>query len=212
MSDARIKKNVVERHLMEKVGMIPSTVMSVAKKVSAFLNKHNVPHAVAGGMAVSVHGHLRMTKDVDILVPSSAMNVIKQLGKTSPVSGFLNGVSVKIDGIDVDFLFPGHGLSASDIGSSNEYAGLPIIAVEPLVLMKLGAGRMQDMTDIGHLLKLGKVPIANVVKRLSSKEDREDFEQLIEMAKLEKAGDTKAARRLFLGMRRFAAGRQVSSV
>ena len=118
----------------------------------------------------------------------------------------MSGVSVKVDSVDVDFLFLGHGLTGSDISSSKKYAGLPIVAVEPLVLMKLGAGRMQDLADVGQLLKLGKVPIQAVEKRLSG-EDREDFKSIIEIAKAEKAGDTKTARRLFLGMRRFAAAR-----
>lgn len=38
MSDERIKKNVVERYVMEKVGMIPGPVMNVAKKVSTFFS------------------------------------------------------------------------------------------------------------------------------------------------------------------------------
>jgi hypothetical protein len=204
MSDERIKKNVVERHLLLKVGMIPGNVMAVAKKVSAFLDTHKVPHAIAGGMAVSVHGHPRMTKDVDILVSSSALKTIKLLGKTSAISGFLSGVSVKVDGIDVDFLFLGKGLTGSDISSSGSYAGLPIVGVEPLVLMKFGAERTQDTADIVQLLKLDKVPIANVEKRLSN-EDRKEFKSIVEIAKAEKAGDTKTARRLFLAMRRFVA-------
>lgn len=86
-SEKSMAKNVVERHMLVKVGMIPGNVLAVAKKVSAFLDEHKVPHAVAGGMAVSIHGHPRMTKDVDILVASSALTTIKLLGKTSAISG-----------------------------------------------------------------------------------------------------------------------------
>jgi uncharacterized membrane protein len=75
------------------------------------------------------------------------------------------------------------------------------VGVEALVLMKLGAGRTQDTADIVHLLKAGKVPIAGVEKRLSE-ENREDFKQVVEMAKLEKAGKTKQARRIFFTLRR----------
>ncbi|MGA3123391.1 MAG: hypothetical protein ABSF69_21690 [Polyangiaceae bacterium] len=181
--------------------MISGPVVAVAKKVSAFLDEHKVPHAIAGGMAVSVHGHPRMTADVDILVPSSALKSIQQLGKTTPVSGFLSGVSVSVDGIDVAFLFLGEGLDSDDIRSPDHFAGLPVVRVEALVLMKLGAGRAQDTADIVHLLKAGKVPIAGVEKRLSE-EEREHFKQVIEMARLEKAGKTKEARRIFFALRR----------
>jgi hypothetical protein len=37
MSDDTIKRKVADRHFLEKVAMIPATVLSVAKKVSAFL-------------------------------------------------------------------------------------------------------------------------------------------------------------------------------
>ena len=195
-----VGQRVVQRHLLEKVGMIPGAVMSVAKKVSVFLDEHEVPHAIAGGMAVSVHGHPRMTKDVDILVPSSAASVIKQLGKSSRISGFLSGVSVKVDGVDVDFLFLGHGLGSKDITSAGEYGGLPIVGIESLIVMKLGAGRAQDTADIVALVNAGKVPVTAVSKRLSD-EDQDEFKQVVEMAKLEKAGQTKKARRVFYSLR-----------
>ncbi|MGH7271382.1 MAG: hypothetical protein ACREJ3_13215 [Polyangiaceae bacterium] len=200
MTGEHLKKTVTKRRLMEKVGMIPGPVMSVAKKVSTFLDEHTVPHAIAGGMAVSVHGHPRMTKDVYILVPASAVKTIKQLGKTSPISGFLSGVSVTVDGVDVDFLFLGEGLGENDINSAGQYAGLPVVGIEPLILMKLGAGRTQDTADIVALVNMGKVPIAAVSKRLSG-EDRKEFQQVVEMAKLERAGQTKKARRLFYALR-----------
>ena len=197
-----IVKRVVDSHFLEKVAMIPLAVMSVVKKVSAFLEKHHVPYAIAGGMAVSMHGHPRMTKDVDILVSSSALKVIKKLGKTSPISGHLSGVSVVVDGIDVNFVFLGKGLRPDDISSADHFAGLPVVGVEPFVLMKLGAGRAQDTADIVQLLKLGKVPVGDVTKRLTNVNDRDDFQQVVEMAELEKAGDNKKARRVFLGMKR----------
>ena len=181
--------------------MIPTAVMNVAKKVSAFLDEQKVPHALAGGMAVSAHGHPRMTKDVDILVPSSALAAIQQLGKTKPISGFLSGVSVSVDGMDVKFLFLGKGLGEADLRSGGLFAGLPVVGVEPLVLMKLGAGRTQDTADIVALLKLGMVPVAKVEKRLS-KADKEEFQQVVAIAEAEKAGDTKKARRILLGRKR----------
>jgi len=66
MKDDSIKKRIADRHYLERVAMISGPVMGIAKKVSAFLDEHKVPHATAGGMAVSVHGHPRMTADVDI--------------------------------------------------------------------------------------------------------------------------------------------------
>lgn len=188
-------------HDVEMAAMIPAAVMNVAKKVSAFLGEHQVPHAVAGGMALSAHGHARMTMTVDVLVSSSAVTTIALLGKTSPISGFLSGVSVGVDGINVCFLLLGRGLRSNDFDSGLRLAALPVVSIEVLILMKLGADRMQDIADVVQLLKLGNVPVAKVRERLSESVGRH-FEHAIEIAEAETAGDVKKARRLFLDRRR----------
>lgn len=192
------KVKIAERYLLKKTA-IDAKVIDVAKTVSAFLDANKVKHAIAGGMAVALHGYPRMTRDVDIVVPASARSVIERLGKTTPISGHLSGISVKVSGIAVDFLFVGGGLRAGDIAAPRVFADLPIIGIEPLVVMKIETGRVQDHADVVELVKAGKVPLAGVRKRLSP-QDREDFDSLVEIAKLEKKGDTRKARRMLLAM------------
>ena len=78
------RNDVAGEHDVEREAMIPTTVMNAAKKVSAFLDEHGVPHAVAGGMALSAHGHARVTMNVDILVPSSAVMTIELWARPPP--------------------------------------------------------------------------------------------------------------------------------
>ena len=44
------------------------TVLDTARTVSRLLRDHNLSGAVIGGIAVVLHGHLRTTRDVDVLV------------------------------------------------------------------------------------------------------------------------------------------------
>jgi hypothetical protein len=43
------------------------------------LNAHRVRHLVAGGVAANLHGSVRATKDVDVLVPVDRANMERLL-------------------------------------------------------------------------------------------------------------------------------------
>lgn len=186
-------KVVAERFIWEKVAMAPRAVLRVAKKVSRLLDEQGVPHALAGGLAVGFHGFNRMTRDADFVIPKSARKAVESLGPTTPVAGHLSGLSVKVDGVDVDFLFVGKTVRQGDLSSAAHYAGLPVIGVDPLVAMKMGAGRSKDTLDVIELLKLGAVSVETVSARLSG-EDLEQFKSLVTIAALEKRQPKKARR------------------
>lgn len=44
-------------------------------KVCRLLNRHRVRYVLAGGVAANLHGSVRATKDVDILVPKDVANM-----------------------------------------------------------------------------------------------------------------------------------------
>jgi len=52
--------------------VVSPTILQRASDVSAELRKLGVRHALIGGLAVGVHGHVRATKDVDFLVGGEA--------------------------------------------------------------------------------------------------------------------------------------------
>jgi len=193
---------VAERFVWEKTAMAPRVVLRTAKKVSKTLAQHNVPHALAGGLALGFHGYNRMTRDVDFVIPKSATKLVEQeFGKTTPISGHLSGFSVDIDGVPVDFLFVAKTVQQGDIASPESHAGLPVLGVDPLVAMKMGAGRIKDTLDVVELLKLGKVSVEEVTKRLSRrKDDLEQFLGLVTIAGLEQKGRPKESRRRLVGM------------
>lgn len=190
---------IAERFAWEKSAMIPTTVRRVARKVSALLKGQNIPHAIAGGMAVSLHGYDRMTRDIDIVVPKETKEFIESLGDAKPLYGKVEGLTVKVDKVDVDFIFLGQGLRSEDIASPDHLVGFPVIKIEPLIVMKMEAGRSQDSADIVALIKRGKVPIDETLKRLPD-QDHDDFKGFIALADIEKKGDSKKARRMFLAL------------
>lgn len=48
-------------------------------RVCRLLNRNRVRYLVAGGVAANLHGSVRATKDVDVLVPRDARNMAKLL-------------------------------------------------------------------------------------------------------------------------------------
>lgn len=47
------------------------------------LNRHHVRYVIAGGVAANLHGSVRATKDVDVLVPRDHKNMTRLLAALS---------------------------------------------------------------------------------------------------------------------------------
>ena len=56
----------------------PGTANRVLR-VCRLLNRHRVRYLVAGGVAANLHGSVRATKDVDVLVPPDVANMARLL-------------------------------------------------------------------------------------------------------------------------------------
>jgi hypothetical protein len=190
---------LISMSVRQRRAMVPRAVLRAARKVSRFLDEQQVRHALAGGLAVGFHGFNRMTENVDFIIPKRARKVIEQFGPTTRVSGHLSGLSVKVDGVDMRFLFVGRPLHRGDLSCLTWHAGLPVLRLAPLVAMKVGTGLSTDTLDIVELLKLGKVSVEDASTRLSGK-DLEQFQRLVAIADLEKRGEPKKARRILVAM------------
>src|SRR5438128_1099837 len=71
-----------------------SAVHKTLEKIAHRLDELHVPYAVAGGMALFVHGYRRFTEDVAILVTREGLqeihHALKGLGYVAPFSGSRN--------------------------------------------------------------------------------------------------------------------------
>lgn len=59
-------------------------ILQTAREVSHFLREAEIPAVVIGGVAVVLHGYVRTTDDVDILVPPP----LKKAAEISAAHGF----------------------------------------------------------------------------------------------------------------------------
>ena len=152
-----------------------SPVHLAAEEIAARLEEAGIDYAIAGALSLGVHGFVRATEDVDLIVTRDGLEQFKArwLGR-----GYLNlragGKSIRdtVHNVKIDFLiagdFPGDGKSkpvaipepgpASVAGEKYRVISLPT-----LIELKLASGmtaphRMQDLTDVLRLVHLNQLP------------------------------------------------------
>jgi hypothetical protein len=166
----------------------------------AVTNLNNIikqaPFVIVGGVATRLYMPERMTLDLDILVRAEdAQLVYEDLEKANgqkigdlSISGAQWQLS---DGTSLDVLeFEGDWVVEA-INSPN-YApdGLPVIDLPYLVLMKLIAGRSQDIADISRMLGVSEDLQLQRVKKVINQylpNAMEDLENLAVLGKLEQS-------------------------
>jgi len=150
-------------------------------EVAAALEKAKVPFAIAGGYAVALHGAVRGTVDVDLILRLSrphflaAEAALKTLGLTSrlPVSGaevfdFREEYIKKRNLIAWSFTDAKDPSRIVDIIITHDLAKmkvkriaaggrtLPVVGLPDLIAMKRACGRPQDLEDVRALRELEK--------------------------------------------------------
>lgn len=146
------------------------------ERACAALDAAGIPHAVVGGNAVAVwvgmidQGAVRNTRDVDLLLRrddlARATEALTQAGFV-PVETF--GVTVFLDGPDarpsesIHVVFAGEKvhrdylLPAPDVDEAQRPTSFSVLALEPLVKMKLTSFRLRDRVHILDLIQVGLV-------------------------------------------------------
>jgi hypothetical protein len=145
------------------------------------LQRHRVEYLTIGGVAVNVHGHVRNTRDVDILIEWTAENMRRLAAALRELEAKLFGVDADLLGVDpldpADLLAGGNftlrtasgGLDLFDpdeIPGGRPYdemrpraveaivEGIRIRAVgfDDLIRLKRESGRDRDLEDVATLL------------------------------------------------------------
>ena len=149
------------------------------EKICKQLAKRKIKYAVVGGYAVALHGAVRGTMDVDLVVKHSLKSfenieaALKEIGLESrlPVSAkevfqFREEYIQNRNLIAWSFVNPQNPIEVVDIiithdldqmKTINKKAGkltIPILAIEDLIVMKQATGREQDKADVAALEKL----------------------------------------------------------
>lgn len=140
-------------------------------RVEAFLTERHWRFAVAGGVALAVYGNPRLTLDLDIVTEGGAQEALVAWMESSGYStlhrssGFSNHRHPSPDRGRVDFIYVRDETAAKLFAEVVVAPGpadrpVPVPRKEHLIAMKVQAMKndptrtLQDMSDIGYLLKL----------------------------------------------------------
>lgn len=154
--------------------------MLIFRLAEAF-QEAKVPFAVVGGYAVALHGAVRGTVDVDVILRLAkrdflaAEAALRKLGfeprlpvSAAQVFDFREEYIKNKNLVAWSFVHPKDGSQVVDIVITHDLAklrtkkigfggkSLPILDVEDLIAMKKACGRLQDLEDVRALEELRK--------------------------------------------------------
>jgi predicted nucleotidyltransferase len=139
-------------------------------RVCGVLNGAGVRYVLIGGAAANLHGVVRATKDIDVLIEATVDNAARALEALA--RGLTFGIAAELDAREVarapftivgdtprvDLLtvawsvrYPEAADSARDV--EVEGVSVPLAAI-PVLIQSKGAGRLRDLADIEELRRL----------------------------------------------------------
>lgn len=147
-----------------------SAVFDALRKITAQLDDKKIPYAIAGGMALFLHGYRRFTEVVDLLVTRDSLARIHEaldgLGYLPPFAQSKNLRDTEL-GVRIEFIltgdYPGDG-KPKPVAFPDPQAvtmdrdGFRILNLPTLVQLKLASGmtspgRLRDLADVLELIK-----------------------------------------------------------
>jgi hypothetical protein len=151
---------------------MPLDLFEQTMQLLALLEQRRVPYALAGGLALAVHGVPRATSDIDLLVPPQQVDAALAVARESGFSveampmRFSDGMELRritrIEGdesLTLDLLLVNENLLPVFEGRRRYATGageISVVSREGLIAMKASAGREQDMADIRRLQELDR--------------------------------------------------------
>jgi hypothetical protein len=153
-------------------------ILDSAREISGLMREAGLSGAVIGGIAVVLHGHLRTTKDIDILVADAPERFADLLTHHGFQHDRVQRAFVRA-GIAVHLVLPDQvGRSPQKI---MEIDGITTVSLVDLIEMKLRSGtrnllRAQDLADVIGLMRQHRLS-GQFASRLE-KDPRPDFRNL----------------------------------
>lgn len=152
-----------------------SAVHDTLRRLAGRLEQLQIAYAVAGGMALFVHGYRRFTEDIDVLVTRDGLRAVHgALAGLGYVPTFPGSTSLRdaASGVRVEFLvtgeFPGDGLPKpvafpDPARVSLQRDGVRYLDLATLVELKLASGmtnpgRLRDLSDVLELIRVLRLP------------------------------------------------------
>ncbi|MDQ6803117.1 MAG: nucleotidyltransferase family protein [Acidobacteriota bacterium] len=177
---AKILPNATTAELAREVDdffMRRDRVWRTMERVSTRLRAEGIDYVIVGGMALVLHGYVRVTGDVDLVTTPEGLNVIHEKlvgrGYRPAFEGSRKKLRDTETGVDVEFIttgeFPGDGKPKAvrfpdpkDVAVDRD--GLSVISLPKLIELKLASGlsaehrRLRDLADVQDLIIALKLP------------------------------------------------------
>jgi hypothetical protein len=163
-------------HLAEIFDLLHPKFIEAIKGAHEAYERLGIRHALVGGLAVGIHGHPRATKDVDFLVGQEAFE------SSGAIISFRGGVPLSSGGVAVDSVPIPEGYERvfeRALAEAEKTDGVPVIGLPYLVLMKLLAGRRQDLADVVAVVAKGDLKAVRALVAEELPSACQTLEQLI---------------------------------
>jgi hypothetical protein len=171
---AKILIGATREQLAEEIDgyfMRTDRVWQTLERITSRLKEAGIPHAVIGGMSLTLHGFARPTDDVDLLTTREGLEEIHRklvgLGYVPAFQAARKALRDTTTGVKVEFItegeYPGDGKpKAVRFPDPREVTvdrdGFNVISVEKLIELKLASGlsaehrRLNDHGDVQRLI------------------------------------------------------------
>jgi hypothetical protein len=159
-----------------------------------FPDLKGVRYVIVGGLATARYMPQRMTLDTDILIATedlgTAESNLRELGCEQTGALSIGGSTWRMPGgrsldlISLDQEWVGEALATA----VHDADGRPYVDLPYLVLMKLEAGRLQDLADISRMLGCAEEARVDATRALVTRyrpQDVSDLESMIKLGRLE---------------------------
>lgn len=146
------------------------------EKLARNLDQAGIDYAVVGGIALVIHGYVRATQDIDVLLTPEGLQAFQQQlvgrGFIPAFSGAQRMFKDSDTGVVVEFLvsgeFPGDGkpkpiaFPIPTLAAINR-DGIRVIQLNTLIELKLASGlsaadRLKDLADVQELIRTLNLP------------------------------------------------------
>ena len=134
------------------------------------LEEEKIEYAICGGIAMAIHGFLRTTVDIDIVVLQENVNITKQVIRKH---GFSIESNPMIFGTGDTII---HRITKID-SNSEDFLVLDILEVTD-AMKEIWESRVRLDSSFGSLSVINKQGLIQMKKKRNSKIDQEDIERL----------------------------------
>lgn len=149
---------------MAALGDLPS----LAAEISGDLTAAGIPHAISGAVAMAMHGFVRATVDLDLLVVApkvrlpEVLDIVRRRGFAGEDAELLRSLATRYFAAlhsgpaTVDIFvpaFPFHGRLMDRVVTMDvDGTPVPVVSVEDLIILKTLWYRAKDVADVKSLL------------------------------------------------------------